>query len=106
MKNVAEKCTGGTWDLTYDAVTQTWEISREGIFGPFALITRREGQSTMEVEANARCMANAGSMASALWAIVNMQVIPESDKGEILALCMSIAQIELRKDGKKGRIEK
>ena len=97
MNNITEKCTSGTWDLTYDAVTQTWEISRKGIFGAFALITRREGQSIIETEANARCMANAGSMAGALQSIANMQVTPESDKGEILALCMGIAKIELDK---------
>jgi len=33
----------------------------------------------------------------ALWAIANMQVQEETDKGEVLALCMSIARLELEK---------
>ena len=39
----------------------------------------------------------------ALWAIANMQIKEETDKGEVLALCMSIARVELEKclaDGK------
>ncbi len=34
---------------------------------------------------------------AALWAIANMQVQEETDKGEVLALCMSIARLELEK---------
>ena len=34
---------------------------------------------------------------AALWAIANMQVQEETDKGEVLALCMSIARRELEK---------
>ena len=38
---------------------------------------------------------------AALRAIANMQVQEETDKGEVLALCMAIARIELEKaDGK------
>ncbi len=33
----------------------------------------------------------------ALWAIANMQITENTDKGEVLALCMSIAHIELEK---------
>ena len=36
---------------------------------------------------------------AALWAIANMQVQEETDKGEVLALCMSIARLEHREDG-------
>ena len=31
----------------------------------------------------------------ALWAIANMQITENTDKGEALALCMSIARIEI-----------
>ncbi len=34
---------------------------------------------------------------AALWAIANMQITENTDKGEVLALCMSIARIELEK---------
>ncbi len=34
---------------------------------------------------------------AALRAIANMQVQEETDKGEVLALCMSIARLELEK---------
>ena len=37
------------------------------------------------------------SLKSALWAIANMQIQEDTDKGEVLALCMAIAQIELEK---------
>ena len=33
----------------------------------------------------------------ALWAIANMQITENTDKGEVLALCMSIARVELEK---------
>ena len=33
----------------------------------------------------------------ALWAIANMQIKEETDKEEVLALCISIAKIELAK---------
>jgi hypothetical protein len=39
----------------------------------------------------------AQSMYDALWAIANMQVQEHTNKGEVLALCMSIARIELEK---------
>lgn len=38
-----------------------------------------------------------GSMITALAAIANMQVKEETDKGEALALCISIARLELEK---------
>ena len=47
--------------------------------------------------ANVRLIAAAPSMYDALWAIANMQVQEETDKGEVLALCMSIARLELEK---------
>ncbi len=47
--------------------------------------------------ANVRLMAAAPSMYDALWAIANMQIKKETDKGEVLALCMAIARIELEK---------
>ena len=34
---------------------------------------------------------------AALWAIANMQVQEETDKGEVLELCMSIARLEYNK---------
>jgi len=37
------------------------------------------------------------SLKSALWAIANMQIQETTDKAETLALCMSIARIELAK---------
>ncbi len=33
----------------------------------------------------------------ALWAIANMQILETTDRGEVLALCMSIARLELEK---------
>jgi len=95
MKDIHKKVTGGTYILTYDPVTQQWEISAKGIFGPFATVRHQEGQSIIETEANACAMACAGSMINALWAIANMQVT--TDVKEVLDLCMSIAQIELEK---------
>lgn len=97
MKEIEKKVIGGSWDLTYDAVTQSWEITSPGIFGVFARITKKEGMSVQATEATARAMANAGSMANALWAIANMQVDEHTDKSEVLALCMSIAKIEIEK---------
>ena len=98
MDNVHEKVTGGgKYQLTYDGVTQSWEISQVGVWGPFARVVRREGQSIQECEANARAMCCAGSMVNALWAIANMQIKEETDKEEVLALCISIAKIELAK---------
>ena len=97
MEDVTKKCTGGCWSLSYDAVTQTWEVTRQGILGVFATVRRKEGQSTIEAEANARCIANANSMATALQAIADMQIKPDSNKEEILALCITIAKIEIAK---------
>ena len=37
------------------------------------------------------------SMKDALWAVANMQITETTDKAEVLALCMSIAKIELQK---------
>ena len=39
----------------------------------------------------------------ALWTIANMQVKEETDKGEVLALCMSIARLELEKCSTAGK---
>ena len=38
----------------------------------------------------------------ALWAIANMQITENTDKGEVLALCMSIAKVELEKCSSEG----
>jgi len=99
MKDIHKEVTGGTYILTYDPVTQQWEISAsaKGVLGPFATVRRREGQSIIETEANARAMACAGSMINALWVIANMQVTEHTDVKEVLDLCISIAQIELEK---------
>ena len=40
---------------------------------------------------------------AALLAIANMQVQEETDKGEVLALCMSIARLELEKCSADGK---
>jgi hypothetical protein len=40
---------------------------------------------------------------AALLAIANMQVQEETDKGEVLALCMSIARLELEKCSTAGK---
>jgi hypothetical protein len=40
---------------------------------------------------------------AALWAIANMQVQEETDKGEVLALCMSIARRELEECSADGK---
>jgi len=37
------------------------------------------------------------SARDALWAIANMQIIESTNKSEVLALCVSIAKIELEK---------
>lgn len=42
-------------------------------------------------------MTVASSMRDALWAIANMQVKEETDRGEVLEICMSIARLELEK---------
>jgi hypothetical protein len=39
----------------------------------------------------------------ALWAIANMQIKEETDKGEALALCKSIALLELEKCSTAGK---
>jgi len=39
----------------------------------------------------------------ALWAIANMQITENTDKGEVLALCMSIARVELEKCSTDGK---
>ena len=44
------------------------------------------------------------SASDALRAIANMQVEKDTDKGEVLALCMSIARIELEKWGKEVKL--
>ena len=54
-------------------------------------------------ELNVSLMAAATSMHDALWAIANMQVQEETDKGEVLALCKSIALLELEKCSTAGK---
>jgi len=39
----------------------------------------------------------------ALWAIASMQITENTDKGEVLALCMAIARIELEKGSTAGK---
>ena len=53
------------------------------------------GNTFPRLAANVRLMAAAPSMYDALEAIANMQVNEETDKGEVLARCMSIASIAL-----------
>lgn len=52
------------------------------------------GNTFPRMAANVRLIAAAPSMYDALWAIANME---ETDKDEALALCMSIARLELEK---------
>lgn len=61
------------------------------------------GNTFPRLAANVRLIAAAPSMYDALWAIANMQVQEETDKGEVLALCMSIARIELEKCSTAGK---
>jgi len=58
---------------------------------------RQKEESIYKHTANVRLMAAAPSMYDALWAIANMQVQEETDKGEVLALCKSIALLGLEK---------
>jgi hypothetical protein len=60
------------------------------------------GRSFPELCANVRLMVNAPSMRDALWCIANMQITTETDTSEVLALCMSIARIELEKFSAEG----
>ena len=61
------------------------------------------GNTFPRLAANVRLMAAAPSMRDALWAIANMQVKEETDKGEVLELCMSIARLELEKCSTAGK---
>ncbi len=61
------------------------------------------GNTFQRLAANVHLMAAAPSMRDALWAIANMQVKEETDKGEALALCMSIARLELEKCSTAGK---
>ena len=61
------------------------------------------GNTFPRLAANIHLMATAPSMFDALWAIANMQIKEETDKGEVLALCMSIARLELEKCSKVGK---
>ena len=61
------------------------------------------GNTFPRLAANVHLMAAAPSMRDALWAIANMQVKEETDKGEVLALCMSIARLELEKCSTVGK---
>lgn len=61
------------------------------------------GNTFPRLAANVRLIAAAPSMYAALWAIANMQITENTDKGEVLALCMSIARIELEKCSTAGK---
>lgn len=61
------------------------------------------GNTFPRLAANVHLMAAAPSMHDALWAIANMQVQEETDRGEVLALCMSIARLELEKCSTVGK---
>ncbi len=61
------------------------------------------GNTFPRLAANVRLIAAAPSMYDALWAIANMQVQEETDKGEVLARCMSIALLELEKCSTAGK---
>jgi len=43
------------------------------------------------------------SARDALWAIANMQITENTDKSEVIALCMSIARVELEKCSTAGK---
>lgn len=55
------------------------------------------GHSFPELTDNVKLMTNAPSMHDALWAIANMQVKEDTNIKATLALCMSIARLELEK---------
>jgi hypothetical protein len=61
------------------------------------------GNTFPELSANVRLLANAPSMRDALCAIANMQITETTDKNEVLALCMSIAKLELEKCSTAGK---
>ena len=63
----------------------------------------KAGNTFPRMAANVRLMAAAPSMYDALWAIANMQIREDTDKGEVLALCMSIARLELEKCSTAGK---
>jgi len=61
------------------------------------------GNTFPRLAANVRLIAAAPSMHDALLAIANMQIKEETDKGEALALCKSIALLELEKCSTAGK---
>ncbi len=63
----------------------------------------KAGNTFPRLAANVRLIAAAPSMHDALWAIANMQIKEETDKGEALALCKSIALLELEKCSTAGK---
>ena len=61
------------------------------------------GNTFPRLAANVRLMAAAPSMRNKKKAIANMQVKEETDKAEVLELCMSIARLELEKCSADGK---
>ena len=83
---------GGNWDYKIRTVKPHNSVSG---FGKH--IATVNGIFQAMGQDNARLIAAAPSMKDALWAIANMQVTKHTNKAEVLALCMSIAKIEMEK---------
>ena len=93
---------GSTDDPTYMGDMEPGGIYVQQAGGARAVICEMDNLTENRAN-NARLMAAAPSMHDALWAIANMQVQEETDKGEVLALCMSIARLELEKCSADGK---
>jgi hypothetical protein len=108
-KIMPDKHTPGPWTIYRHAGTNSGHYDgylKSDIRAGSDLIHIRQsvaGNTFPRLAANVRLMAAAPSMYDALWAIANMQVQDETDKGEVLALCMSIARIEIEKCSTAGK---
>jgi hypothetical protein len=109
MDNAPYKHTPGPWTIWSHAGTNSGHYDgylKSDIRAGADLIQVRQsvaGNTFPRLAANVRLMAAAPSMYDALWAIAHMQVQDETDKGEVLALCMSIARLEIEKYSTAGK---
>ena len=65
--------------------------------GPVTFMQTTSKAYVDKLWSNAKLIAAAPSMYNALKAISNMQITENTDKSEVLSLCMSIAKIALEK---------
>ena len=93
----AEKIMCPEGRLSFDPVIEQWEINAQGVFGPYATVRRCEGIPIKDTETIAKTISRAGSMAKALCAIAGMKIQEDTNKEDLLALCMAIAKIEIDK---------